>query len=117
MSYSRYFFSVGVFLFVTGCATTDNLYSHDSSYTEAMYMYLKNDPDIEKQKDLMNEYFDSAESSGKKVAPGAYAHYGLLCSKEGNDAETLKYFELEKKNFPEASHYIDFLLNNKINKK
>ena len=95
---------------LTGCASADYIYYHDSSYTESMYMFLKDDPDYQEQLELMDTYFEKAESSGKKVAPGAYAHYAILKSKIGAEGETLKYLEKEKEAFPDSVHYIDFLI-------
>lgn len=101
---------------MTGCASKDYVYCHDLSYSESMYMYLKKDPDYQKQLELMDVYFKEAESSGKKVAPGAYAHYALLKSKVGNNAESVKYLEMEKETFPDSAFYMNQLLNDAKNK-
>ena len=95
---------------ISGCIIPDYIYCHDSSYTESMYKFLKDEPDYQEQLELMDKYFEKAESSGKKVAPGAYAHYALLKSKIGNEGDTLKYLEKEKTAFPDSRHYIDFLM-------
>lgn len=98
-------------IMVTGCVRDDRMYCHDTSYTMALYKYLKDDPDYQSQLELMNEYFDQALSDGKKVAPGAYAHYALLMSKVGDEGEMKKFLEKEKAAFPDSIHYIDFLIN------
>ena len=81
-----------------------------------MYKFLKDEPDYQEQLELMDKYFEKAESSGKKVAPGAYAHYALLKSKIGDEGDTLKYLEKEKTAFPDSIHYIDFLITSSKNK-
>ncbi len=107
---------VSVCTAISGCITPDYIYCHDSSYTESMYKFLKDEPDYQEQLELMDKYFEKAESSGKKVAPGAYAHYALLKSKIGDEGDTLKYLEKEKTAFPDSIHYIDFLITSSKNK-
>lgn len=107
---------IAIFLFLcflfTACARADKrVYCHDSSYTKAMYMYLKGEFDFQEQLALMNHYFEKASLQGKKVAPGAYAHYALLKFKTGDEDEMLNYLEKEKEAFHDSIHYIDFLIN------
>jgi hypothetical protein len=97
-------------MLLSGCVNQENQYCHDDSYTVSMYYYLRDEPDFLEQQKLMTDYFAKAEESGKKVAPGAYAHYAMLMSKSGNEGEALKYLEMEKSAYPDSAHYIDFLL-------
>lgn len=103
-------------ILIAGCSTKDSIYSWNDGYTESMYMYLKDDPNYSEQIELMNEYFEDAASTGKKVAPGAYAHMALLMSKNNDDAQANEYLEKEKQAFPESTHYLDFLMNLKKQK-
>ena len=63
-----------------GCSSVNRnaLYYEDPTYRAALFMYFKNDPDLDKQIELMNAYINSAQKYEMKVAPGAYAHMGTL---------------------------------------
>lgn len=91
----------------TGCVSREEVYCHETSYAESMYLYLKNDTDYQKQIELMDTYFKEATASGKKVAPGAYAHYALLKSKIGREGEAQSYLEKEKTAFPDSGRYLN----------
>ncbi len=97
---------------LTGCASDTTLpFCGNPAYTKAMAMYLKDDPDLEQQYELMNRYFAAVTSSGRPAAPGAYAFMGLLYSKKGDPVQCERYLELEKQHFPESGHYIEFVKN------
>ena len=100
----------------TGCVSREEVYCHETSYAESMYLYLKNDTDYQKQIELMDTYFREATVKGKKVAPGAYAHYALLKSKVGHDGEAKSYLEKEKTAFPDSRRYLDSSMNAVNNK-
>lgn len=91
----------------TGCVSREEVYCHETSYAESMYLYLKNDTDYQKQIELMDTYFREAAAKGKKVAPGAYAHYALLKSKVGREGEAQSYLEKEKTAFPDSGRYLN----------
>lgn len=101
----------------TGCVSREEVYCHETSYAESMYLYLKNDTDYQKQIELMDTYFREATAKGKKVAPGAYAHYALLKSKVGHDGEAQSYLEKEKTAFPDSRRYLDSSMNAVNNKR
>lgn len=102
-------------LVLGGCVSSKQIYCHDTSYTEAMYLYLQEDIDFQNQLELMDSYFESAEDEGTKVAPGAYAHYAMLKYKLGDEGGFLKYLDMEKSAFPDSVHYIDFVLSSAKN--
>ncbi len=96
---------------LSGCATREEIFCAHPSYRQAITLYLREDPDMTVQEELMNNYFAYADGKQCRVAPGAYAHMGLLMYKKGEDISAMKYFDLERNTFPESKHYIDFLLN------
>ncbi|CAC9459034.1 hypothetical protein BSPLISOX_18 [uncultured Gammaproteobacteria bacterium] len=51
-----------------------------------------------------------AKDSGKKVAPGFYAHLGMMYAKQGNTAKSEAMLLQEKALFPESSVLIDGML-------
>ncbi len=93
---------------LAGCSSPDYVYCHDVSYTTSMFLYLKNDLDYQKQVKLMDDYFAQAQTKGKKVAPGAYAHYALLKSKLGDSAASREYLEKERAAFPDSAQTLDY---------
>lgn len=96
---------------ISGCATPKTLFCQSPEYELAVYMYLKEDPNLDEQIDLMNAYFEEAESNNQRVAPGAYAHMAMLYAAKGEDISVKKYLDLEKSAFPESAYYIDYLAN------
>lgn len=101
-------------MLLNGCVNPPQLYCVDSSYTDAMYKYLKDDEaTLDEQMEDMTEYFENCKTYNEAPAPGSYAHQGLLYSKTGNNAKAEEYFILEKQHFPESTAYIDFLLKKK----
>lgn len=89
-------------------------YCFDTSYNDAMFMYLIDSPDIDKQFELMNKYFSVAKTTGKKPACGTYAHMGLLYLKKNDKENARKYFELEKTTFPYSSYFMDSVIKSKL---
>ncbi|MGN0916256.1 MAG: DUF4810 domain-containing protein [Succinivibrio sp.] len=104
---------------LTGCSSSKVplVYCHDDSYTKSMYYYLQDEPNYDEQLELMQDYFAAASQTNTQPAPGAYAHMAMVYSKIGNDAEAIKYLNMEKEMYPESAHYIDFLLNRKKEQK
>ncbi|AYQ55998.1 DUF4810 domain-containing protein [Bathymodiolus thermophilus thioautotrophic gill symbiont] len=52
-----------------------------------------------------------AKDSGKKIAPGFYAHLGMMYAKQGDIVSAEEMFLQEKALFPESSVLIDGMLN------
>ncbi len=51
-----------------------------------------------------------AEQSGKRVAPGMYAHLGYLYALLGDSKSSRMAFDAEKRLFPESAHWVDGML-------
>jgi hypothetical protein len=97
-------------VFASGCSGHKNLYdwgSYDASIA-AMYSdpgsYIL-DEDIEK----LGREIEKAEPA--RVPPGKAAHIGFLYSLKGMDSEALRFFEMEKRNFPDSKLLMDRLIS------
>lgn len=83
-------------------------------YNSSVYERLKNDSQSSaEQITVMTEYLSNAQNSNKAVAPGAYAHLGLLLLDVGEVSQAKAQFEKEKALYPESAQLMDFLLKNK----
>ena len=92
------------------CKTVEPLYYH-GNYNSAVYSYFKAEEiSLEEQISMMQEIIRGAESNAKAIAPGVHAHLGMLYFEAGNASEGITHFEIEKKLYPESTHYIDFLM-------
>lgn len=59
---------------------------------------------------LLNNDIILAQENGLKVAPGFYAHLGYLYFQDGDIGAGETAFLREKELFPEATHFVDGLL-------
>ena len=97
-------------IFVLGCSGHKNLYDWGSYDASIAAMY--NDPD---RYILDDDIEKLAREIGKtelaRVPPGKAAHLGLLYSLKGMNSEALKYFEMEKRSFPDSKILMDRLIS------
>lgn len=94
-----------------GCASHKNLY-YWGAY-ESLLLNMYTDPGEatnEVQIQQLNDSIQSAQDFNMKVAPGIYAHLGMIYAREGNSKAALEAFEMEKRMFPEAVPFIDDML-------
>ena len=98
-------------LFFAGCATKSEkpLYQWES-YQAQVLAQLKGDS-AEAQIEALERDLEKINSLGSTPPPGFYAHLGMLYAETGNDARAIECFSLEKKRFPEATAFMDRLLN------
>jgi len=59
----------------------------------------------------LNEDIEMAESSGKPVPPGVYAHLGFMYAIEGSVTASNDAFSEEKIRFPESAVFIDGMMD------
>ncbi|SFV86729.1 Probable lipoprotein [hydrothermal vent metagenome] len=99
-----------------GCANNEIYYwgEYESivrqSYVEPGVM------NAQTQIERLNTDLQKAESSGKKIAPGIYAHLGTLYAAQGKYTQSRAALLQEKTLFPEASVLIDGMLS-RVDKK
>ena len=106
----RVFPAFSVAIFLAGCATSPpSLYTWES-YESQVYAHLKGESP-EAQIEAMERDLEKIEASGKTAPPGFYPHLGMLYAEIGNDAKAIACFTTEKARFPEATVFMDRLLN------
>ena len=97
---------------INGCASKPTLY-HWGSYEDMLYkMYVKPSkatPLIQIGK--ITEDIHKANAKQYKVAPGIYAHLGMLYAQIGDAPAAISALKMEKKLFPESTVMIDGLIS------
>ncbi len=93
---------------LAGCATSKSLYQW-GSYQPQVYSYFKGESS-EAQIEALERDLEKIKAAGSAVPPGYHAQLGLLYLNTGKDDQMVQQFQTEKALFPEAAHYMDFLL-------
>jgi hypothetical protein len=96
---------------LAGCAQAPRPMYHWEGYQRGVYEFLKGDG-ITADEQLTQMLAQAEKARGRDAAlpPGFRAHLGLLQLQAGRVDEARASFIAEKTAFPEASHYMDFLL-------
>ncbi|MDR2030800.1 MAG: DUF4810 domain-containing protein [Azoarcus sp.] len=93
----------------SGCASAPRPLYDWGSYEAQVYAHLKGES-REAQIEAMERDLQKIHARGRTALPGFFAHLGLLYRETGNDAKAAECFEMEKRRFPEAAPFMDFLL-------
>ena len=99
-------------LLLAGCNQPDtprSLYYWDGTYNNALYTYLNEGGDVNEQISHLENLIQTSIQKGYKVAPGVYAHLGLLYLNNGNLGVANANFDKEVENFPESREFINFI--------
>ena len=99
-------------LLLAGCNQPDtprSLYYWDGTYNNALYTYLNEGGDANEQISHLENLVQTSIKKGYKVAPGLYAHLGLLYLNNGNLGVANVNFDKEVQNFPESRGFINFI--------
>ena len=99
-------------LLLAGCNQPDtprSLYYWDGTYNNALYTYLNESGDTNEQISHLENLIQTSTQKGYKIAPGLYAHLGLLYLNNGNLGVANANFDKEVQNFPESREYINFI--------
>ena len=103
-------------LLLAGCNQPDtprSLYYWDGTYSSSLYSYLNEDGDATEQISRLENLVQNSTQRGYKVAPGLYAHLGLLYLNNGNLGAANANFDKEVQNFPESREFINFIKGSK----
>ena len=103
-------------LLLAGCSNASgprSLYYWDGTYSSSLYSYLNEDGDATEQISHLENLVQTSTQRGYKVAPGLYAHLGLLYLNNGNLGAANANFDKEAQNFPESMEYINFIKGSK----
>jgi hypothetical protein len=105
--------SVLVSTVLGGCATNNTEQYYWGNYEAVIYgHHLKQDEfPIQRQIDILTKDIELASASGKPVAPGVYAHLGMLYGALGDLSAALKALEMEKQLYPDSTVLIQGLEN------
>ena len=103
-------------LLVAGCSNAGgprSLYYWDGTYSSSLYSYLNEEGDATEQISHLENLIQTSIQKGYKVAPGLYAHLGLLYLNNGNLGVANANFDKEVQNFPESKEFINFIKGSK----
>jgi hypothetical protein len=100
-------------LLLNACATQDHALYHWGAYQDTLYEGFRvenGNTSPEKQLQQLQQEQQKAASHGKALPPGFQAHMGYLFFQTGQSDQAVVAFENEKKQFPESSVYMDFVI-------
>ena len=103
-------------LLLAGCGNASgprSLYYWNGTYSSSLYSYLNEDGDATEQISRLENLVQNSTQRGYKVAPGLYAHLGLLYLNNGNLGAANANFDKEVQNFPESKEFINFIKGSK----
>ena len=103
-------------ILLAGCGNAGgprSLYYWDGTYSSSLYSYLNEDGDATEQISRLENLVQNSTQRGYKVAPGLYAHLGLLYLNNGNLGTANANFDKEVQNFPESKEFINFIKGSK----
>ena len=103
-------------ILLVGCGNAGgprSLYYWDGTYSSSLYSYLNEDGDATEQISRLENLVQTSTQRGYKVAPGLYAHLGLLYLNNGNLGVANANFDKEVENFPESKEFINFIKGSK----
>ena len=103
-------------ILLAGCGNAGgprSLYYWDGTYSSSLYSYLNEDGDATEQISRLENLVQNSTQRGYKIAPGLYAHLGLLYLNNGNLGAANANFDKEVQNFPESKEFINFIKGSK----
>ncbi|MEK7747605.1 MAG: DUF4810 domain-containing protein [Nitrospirota bacterium] len=112
-----FLFIFGVLLLSSCAGGKPTLYQWERYQTHLYEYFVGEGIGPEDQIHRLEEDLQKIEAHGKIPPPGYHAHLGLLYSQAGKNDQFVAQLLSEKKNYPESSAYIDFLLKNRTNVK
>lgn len=115
----KYFLVSLLAIFFVGCSAKkqSNIYCWDGTYAKSVYEYINQDGDINEQIANLENLIQKSYKRNKPVAPGVYAHLGLLYLNLGDNTKFISYLDKEANTYPESRRYIEFLKSNKGKKR
>lgn len=107
-------FCAAIFLF-SGCASNDSQY-YWGEYESLVYKTYHAPGDVPPsfQIEQLQTDIEKAQTAGKPIPPGVYAHLGLMYAANGNKELALASLTKEKELFPESATFIDGLIQRSL---
>ncbi|WP_281529648.1 DUF4810 domain-containing protein [Campylobacter hominis] len=114
----KLFLVIFAVIFMAGCAGNSRqaMYYH-GDFNRVLYEYFNETGDINEQIADLENVVQKAYEKNMPVAPGIYAHLGLLYNNIGNLQKSDFYFTKEVENYPESANFVTFLKNHKNQKR
>ena len=94
----------------SGCATRQQPLYYWGDYQATVYSHFKGEKGPEEQIQELEKIQEQALAQGKAVPPGLRAHLAMLYGQTGRSDRLVENLEAEKKQFPESTTFMDFLL-------
>ncbi len=97
-----------------GCAPKNTSIYHWGNYEGVIHdMYVNpGEAPAQIQIDKISQDIQQSQAQGKRVAPGLYAHLGMMYAAEGQAAQAQEALLKEKQLYPESTVLVDTLLKN-----
>tara|TARA_R110001583_G_scaffold3812_4_gene23279 strand:+ start:1519 stop:1869 length:351 start_codon:yes stop_codon:yes gene_type:complete len=100
-----------VTIFLAGCQTTKPMYEYEN-YSESFYSMKKEggEETAAQWKISLESIIEKSKVKAVRVPPGIYANLGYIHLKANNSEKAIAFFEQEKQIYPEASKFMDNLI-------
>lgn len=95
---------------VAGCVTRPQPLYYWGDYQNQVYGHFKGEKGPEEQILALEAVREQARAQGKALPPGFQAHLAMLYGQTGRTERLVEQLEAEKRQFPESSTFVDFLL-------
>ncbi len=104
--------SLASLLLLTACATNQQstLFSW-GDYQSVVYDGLEGQSSIDEQIQKLEKSIQIAHEHNRTVAPGLYAHLGMLYIKSGQRDKGISLLSKEKTIYPESTQYMNYLIS------
>ena len=98
-------------IILAGCQTTKPMYEYEN-YAESFYTLKKEGGDeaAAEWKTSLESIIEKSKAEAVRVPPGVFANLGYIHLKANNLKEAIALFEQEKQVYPEASMFMDKLI-------
>ena len=95
---------------LAGCVSRPQPLYYWGDYQSQVYGHFKGEKGPEEQIQALEQVREEARAQGRAVPPGLQAHLAMLYGQTGRSERLVENLEAEKKQFPESSTFMDFLL-------
>lgn len=95
---------------LSACATRPQPIYYWGSYQATVYGHFKGEKGPEEQILELEKVVEQARAQGKAIPPGVQAHLAVLYGQTGRSDRLIENLEAEKRQFPESTTFMDFLL-------
>lgn len=106
-----FFLLVMVTAALQGCVQKTATQYEWEGYQPSIYNYfVPSKHDTQAQIATLEKSIETAQAKGSRAAPGLHAHLALLYFNVGRDEEGVGHLVTEKQLFPEATEFVNFML-------